>query len=223
PEGHPRAGVPQSSPLSLGEVRTCAERPRGGAMVRPVIRPGPRPLHTTTVPDRPLLERAAELAAIDGALAGAESGSTRTVVVVGEPGIGKSSLLTEGAALAVARGFDVRRAVFTVLSAQTPHGLLWEWFGADAHDEEPGPAFDGPAEMLRDVLRGERTAEPVALAYAAQWALSALDEERPLLLLVDDLQWADEASRRLLTTLVARLSTERIAILIATRPDPALD
>ncbi|MCS0500277.1 AAA family ATPase [Protaetiibacter mangrovi] len=175
------------------------------------------------MPDRPLLERAAELAAIDGALAGAESGSTRTVVVVGEPGIGKSSLLTEGAALAVARGFDVRRAVFTVLSAQTPHGLLWEWFGADAHDEEPGPAFDGPAEMLRDVLRGERTAEPVALAYAAQWALSALDEERPLLLLVDDLQWADEASRRLLTTLVARLSTERIAILIATRPDPALD
>jgi DNA-binding CsgD family transcriptional regulator len=176
-----------------------------------------------TVPDRPLLERAAELAAIDGALEGAGAGSTRTVVVRGEPGIGKSSLLAEAAARATGRGFAVRRAVFTVLSAQTPHGLLWEWFGAEALDDDPAPVFDGPAELLRGVLRGERTAEPIALAYAAQWALSGLDEARPLLLLVDDLQWADEASRRLLTTLIARLVTERIAILVATRPDPALD
>jgi len=175
------------------------------------------------VPHRPLLERSAELAALDVALTAAESGTTRTVVVRGEPGIGKSSLLAEAAAHAAARGFEVRRAVFTVLSGQTPHGLLWEWFGADAHDEDAALAFEGPAELLRAALRGERTVEPIALAYAAQWALSSMDEVRPLLLVVDDLQWADEASRRLLTTLVARLATERIAILVATRPDPALD
>ncbi|MBN9141132.1 MAG: AAA family ATPase [Micrococcales bacterium] len=175
------------------------------------------------MPDRPLLERAAELAALDAALDGAETGSTRTVVVRGEPGIGKSSLLAEAASAASARGFEVRRAVFTVLSAQTPHGLLWEWFGAEALDDESASVFDGPAELLRGLLRGERVAESVALAYAAQWAVSGLDEARPVLLLVDDLQWADEASRRLLTTLVARLTTDRIVILIATRPDPALD
>lgn len=178
---------------------------------------------TTTVPDRPLLERAAELAAIDVALLAAESGSTRTVVVRGEPGIGKSSLLAAAVERAESRGFAVRRATFTVVSPETPHGLLWEWFGAEAHAETPAPVFEGPAALLRAVLRGERVAEPVALAYAAQWAVSGLDERQPVLLVVDDLQWGDEASRRLLTTLAARLLADRLLILVATRPDPALD
>src|SRR5690606_15333950 len=120
---------------------------------------------------RPLLEREGELARVDTALDEAASGVTRTVVVRGEPGIGKSSLLAAAASRAAARGFDVRRAVFTVLSGQTPHGLLWEWFGAEAHDEDAAPTFEGPAELLRGALRGERTVEPIALAYAAQWAL----------------------------------------------------
>ena len=175
------------------------------------------------MPHRPLLERSAELAAIDAALDAAASGRTRTVVVRGEPGIGKSSLLGAAVERAEARGFAVRRATFTVVSPQTSNGLLWEWFGAEALADEPSPVFDGPARMLRDVLRGERTAEPVALAYAAQWALSGLDEERPLLLVVDDLQWGDEASVRLLTTVLTRLTTDRILTVVATRPDPVLD
>ncbi|QNO36963.1 AAA family ATPase [Protaetiibacter sp. SSC-01] len=175
------------------------------------------------MPDRPLLERAAELAAIDVALLAAETGSTRTVVVRGEPGIGKSSLLADAVARATARGFAVRRATFTVVSPQTSHGLLWEWFGAEAHDAAVSPVFDGPAALLREVLRGEQAAEPVALAYAAQWAISELDETAPLALVIDDLQWADEGSRRLLTTVAARLISDRVLLLVATRPDPALD
>lgn len=173
--------------------------------------------------DRPLLERATELAAIDRALEAAQAGSTQTVVVRGEPGIGKSSLLAAAAERATASGFEVRRATFTVVSPQTSNGLLWELFGAEALGDEPAPVFDGPAGMLREVLRGERTAEPVALAYAAQWALSGLDEERPLLLVVDDVQWGDPASVRLLTTVLTRLTTDRILSVVACRPDPALD
>lgn len=184
---------------------------------------GPRRRTPFTVPDRPLLERGAELAAIDVALLAAESGSTRTVVVRGEPGIGKSSLIDAAVSRAVARGFAVRRATFTVVSPQTSNGLLWEWFGAEAHDDAAAAVFDGPASLLRDVLRGERAAEPVALAYAAQWALSELDELRPLMLVIDDLQWADEGSRRLLTTVVPHLVTDRILLVAGTRPDPALD
>ncbi len=190
---------------------------------QPVGRPAFLAPLTATVPSRPLLERATELAALDLALLDAEAGSTRIVVVRGEPGIGKSSLLDHAVDRAVRRGFAVRRATFTVVSEQTAHGLLWEWFGAEAYADAVAPVFDGPAEMLRGVLRGERTAEPVALTYAAQWAISGLDEEQPLLLAVDDLQWADAASRRLLTTLAARLLTERVAIVIAARPDPGTD
>lgn len=175
------------------------------------------------MPDHPLLERADELALLDAALHDAASGITRTVVVRGEPGIGKSSLLAAAAVRAAALGFGARRATFTVVSKRTANGLLWEWFGEEAHSDERAPIFDGPAELVRGVLRGERTAEPVALAYAAQWAVSDLDEDRPALLVVDDLQWADVASRRLLTTLAARLQTDRILLLMATRPDPELD
>jgi hypothetical protein len=184
---------------------------------------GPVEAHETTVPDHPLLERADELALLDAALHDAASGITRTVVVRGEPGIGKSSLLAAAAVRAAALGFGARRATFTVVSKRTANGLLWEWFGEEAHSDERAPIFDGPAELVRGVLRGERTAEPVALAYAAQWAVSDLDEDRPALLVVDDLQWADVASRRLLTTLAARLQTDRILLLMATRPDPELD
>ena len=86
-------------------------------------------LHHTIVSDRPLLERAAELAELDAALRAAESGTTRTVVVRGEPGIGKSSLLAAAATRAAELGFAVRRATFTVVSRRTANGLLWEWFG----------------------------------------------------------------------------------------------
>jgi len=173
--------------------------------------------------DRPLLERGTELAAIDRALFAVREGTAQTIVVRGEPGIGKSSLLAAAVERATASGFDARRAAFTVVSPQASYGLLWEWFGAEALAAEPSPVFEGPARMLRDVLRGERAAEPVALAYAAQWALSGLDEERPLLLVVDDLQWGDAASVRLLTTVLTRLTSDRVLSVVACRPDPTLD
>ncbi|WP_168200333.1 ATP-binding protein [Protaetiibacter larvae] len=164
-----------------------------------------------------LLERSAELAAIVRALDEAAAGRARTVVLRGEPGIGKSSLLDAATRTASDRGFRVRRAGFTVLSSQAAFGLVWDWFGADALAADDS-SFDGPARLVRDLIRGHATAEPMALAYAVHWLVASLAEHEPVLLVVDDLHWADDASRRLLTTLLAKLSTERVAVVVATRP-----
>src|SRR5690606_18652022 len=130
------AGETTPAPGSLLPPRTFGATPDAGLAAgarramqwcrRSSVRP--RRAHETTVPDHPLLERADELALLDAALRDAASGITRTVVVRGEPGIGKSSLLTAAAVRAAALGFGARRATFTVVSKRTANGLLWEWF-----------------------------------------------------------------------------------------------
>ncbi|HEU4543583.1 MAG TPA: AAA family ATPase, partial [Jiangellaceae bacterium] len=60
--------------------------------------------------DASLLERAQELAALDGAIAAAQNAGGRFLVIEGPPGIGKTSLLANGRARATAAGFLVLQA-----------------------------------------------------------------------------------------------------------------
>src|SRR5919108_2200241 len=103
-----------------------------------------------------LLEREAELAALAERLDSAATGSGGLVVVEGEAGIGKTSLLAAAAELAGARGMRVLAARAAPLEQAYGYGIVRQLF-------EPVPAGAGPAEWER------------LTADAAGLALRALD------------------------------------------------
>ncbi len=164
-----------------------------------------------------LLERDAEIDAIAQAMTDAVAGAFRTVVVRGQAGIGKTALLDAARAIAAERGFTQRSSVFTVLSATASHSVLWDWFAVDAD------RLDGPARTVAAFLETGTAPHPAMLTYGTQWAVAATSDEAPLLLVADDLHWADAGSRRLIADLALRLRGEPVVLLLAARPDADID
>ncbi|HWH20874.1 MAG TPA: ATP-binding protein, partial [Solirubrobacterales bacterium] len=149
------------------------------------------------------------------------AGESRCLVVGGEAGIGKTALVDD--AVAAAEGFRVLRAVGVESEAELAY--------AGAH-QLCRPLLDGidalPAPQ-RDALRvafgfGEGpTPDRFLVALAVLSLLSAAAEERPLLCLIDDAQWLDDASAMALTFVARRLLAEAIAIVFVSRePGPLL-
>ncbi len=151
-----------------------------------------------------LLERDGALAAVGEALEEAASGSGRVVLVAGEAGIGKSSLLAE-----VPRVFGGRR-LFLVGACDpllTPRAL--------------GPFHDIARQAggaLSEAIRDEGRREDLVAAL-----LDELDAAPPRVLVVEDVHWADEASLDLLALLGRRVGTTTGTLLVTLRPDQAGD
>ncbi len=152
--------------------------------------------------DGPLVGRAGTLSQVQSDLRNAGPGGTSAVFVTGESGVGKSRLLRETAAA-------MRDAGFSVLS---------------------GICLDiGDASPLHPVLQALRQAGHSGPAAAAADAGALLDRvshdlltvagNRRLLLVLDDLQWADRSTRQLLLYLLAGLGDVQIAVLAAVRAE----
>jgi predicted ATPase len=77
---------------------------------------------------RPLLDREAELAVLRSAVAAVAGGAGRSVVVVGAPGAGKTSLLDEARTLAERAGLRVLSARGDELEHEHPYGLVRQLF-----------------------------------------------------------------------------------------------
>ena len=151
--------------------------------------------------ERPvLLERAEELAAIDGAIADTLAGLGRFGVVEGSAGIGKSSILSEGRARAAAAGMTVLTARGTEIERSFSYGVvrqLFERLVAQSEPAERSKLLDGAAahasrlfsaEQLPGQLRASED-DAFALVHGLYWLALNLAEERPLLISIDDLQW----------------------------------
>ena len=95
--------------------------------------------------------------------------------------------------------------------------------GADA--AERGSLLEGAAGLAELVLRApdvEAEAEPPFSAlHGLYWLVANLAAARPLLVMVDDVQWADQASLRWLVYLARRLEGMPLGLLLATRPAEA--
>ena len=109
--------------------------------------------HLTTRSD--LLEREAELAQIGGALDAAAAGSGGLIVIEGAPGIGKSTLMDEAAALAEARGMVVLRARGSIMETEFAFGLVIQLLAPSI--EPLGPTvreqlFAGAAGLARPLF-----------------------------------------------------------------------
>jgi tetratricopeptide (TPR) repeat protein len=142
-----------------------------------------------------LVGRASELAALEAARAAVASGSGRTVLVTGDAGIGKTQLVSELAARSRTAGFEV---------------LL-------------GRAIDfAGTELPYQPLRPLGPLEGATQLGVFENALSMLadrSDAAPVLLVVEDLHWADASTLDLVVFLAHNLETRRIALVATYRAD----
>lgn len=163
-----------------------------------------------------MLEREGELGALRDAMDGALAGEGRAVVVDGPAGIGKTTLLRRVVELAGPRA-DVGSARGSELEAGFAHGVVLQLLAPLVTDD----VLAGPAALTRPLfLRGEPgdgVESDLPLLHGLHWLCASLAERRPLVLCVDDLQWADPASLRFLAYLTARVAELPVLVVAAVR------
>ena len=163
--------------------------------------------------------RAAELAALDAALAAAQAGTASTLLVSGEAGVGKTRLLAEFAARASAGGTRVLIGNCIELGdGELPHAplaaILRQLESELACDELD--AVLGPARAVLDPAAPENQASRLELVLAM---LGRLGELGPAVIAIEDLHWADRSTRDLLAYLIRSLRQEPIVLVATYRSD----
>ncbi|MER7432580.1 AAA family ATPase, partial [Nonomuraea rubra] len=161
-----------------------------------------------------IVGRSAEQSRINRLVAEAKGGRSRSLVLRGEAGIGKTALLDY--AESVAGGMRVLRVVGIESEAEVAYAALQLMFMRDLHllDTLPG----AQAEALRAAFGA--SSAPVERMLPGAAALSLLSElagERPLLCLLDDAQWFDRSSIEALLFAVRRLHADPVATIFAAR------
>jgi len=183
------------------------------APARPAGRNRPRPA------ELPLVGRQPELSALDAVLDVAAGGRVGAAMLVGEPGIGKTRLLQEVAGRAAARGFATGAGRCSQDDGAPP---LWPWTAVLRELGETALAdrLTAPAQPPPGVLSAQSAeAARFALWHDVAGALAAASARQPLLIVLDDLHWADPSSLKLLRHVVAT-GAGRIALLGARRALP---
>jgi len=175
---------------------------------------------------RRLLERDEALGNLQRTFADAAEGRGGVVLIDATPGLGKSGLLDAAAEQAASLGLQVLRGRGIELERHFAFGLARQIL------ERPVAALDPPArdQVLAGAARGAMTVlaasapeDPVdeyVVIHGLYWVVANLAGAGPLAILVDDAQWADPATERLLLYLAARAGDLPVALVIATRPRP---
>jgi DNA-binding CsgD family transcriptional regulator len=180
-----------------------------------------------------LLEREGELARIDGLLAAARAGHGGVLVITGPAGIGKTVLLTEaeqragrsGMRVLAGRGGELEGGFSFGVARQLVEPLL-----AGAAPAEREVLLAGAARRGLIALGDEADAVPSAAAnerlftvvHGLYWLVVNASGAGPVLMVVDDLHWADQASLRFLLYLAGRLAGLPVALVLCWRPaEPA--
>ncbi len=174
-----------------------------------------------------LLERDTELQLFERVIERAERGRGGVVLLEGQAGVGKTELLRVAGSLGEDAGLRVLRGRGTELDRPFGFGvvrqLLERWV------RESPAALDGGAESAAAVFTAapiEATAEDGLFTHrhGLYWLAANLAEHQPLLLLADDLHWADTASVRWLVYLAERVEDLPLVLICATRPaEPGAD
>jgi len=195
----------------------------------------------------PLVGREREIALLMGHWQTARSGTGQAVLLSGEPGIGKSRILSSLRERLAAEGVQPLRfqcSPFHVSSAFYPIISWFEHLLAFTRDETPAAKLDrleslvvgrfglplhdvrflagmlsipcderyGPLPMTPQLIKAETTRVLLDFVKAAARA-------QPVLILVEDLHWADPTTLDVLDKLIGQLDRARILIVFSTRPE----
>ena len=171
---------------------------------RPAVRAGP------------LLGRGHEVARLEALMGHARSGRSGALVLLGEAGVGKTALLDRLVATAPA---DVRieRMLATEAEMGLPYAGLQMLCGPMMSSTDDLPE---PQQQALEVAFGIRDAgapNPLVLGLAVQGLLARVAGTGTLCCVLDDAQWLDDVSARAIAWVARRLSTERVAVVMATR------
>ena len=166
-----------------------------------------------------LLDRAAELGAIAAAVDGACSGSGSGLLVEGVAGIGKTRLLAHACEQAARAGMKV----LTARAAEFEDGYAWgvvrQLFEAAVRAGGGQLAGDAVALAARALTGGAEGGDEnsFAVLHGLYWLTADIAQQRPLLLAVDDLHWADQPSQRFIAYLVRRLDGLAVLLVLTVR------
>jgi DNA-binding SARP family transcriptional activator len=175
---------------------------------------GPAPATDGDRRARAFVGRDHELATLLDALAEASDGHGRPVVVSGEPGIGKTRLVEE---LAVRAGEAV--VAWARCPESAAQAAYWPCIQIGRQLEAAGVV---PPEVVADLLPDEDVLpdDPMAdrIALLASAAKVLTSATRPLVVVVDDVQWADPASLRIIEFLAGELARTSTLLVVTVRP-----
>jgi ATP/maltotriose-dependent transcriptional regulator MalT len=162
-----------------------------------------------------LYGRSREREQLAGLVRGAAAGRSFALLVEGAAGIGKSVLLED--AVAAADGTTVLRTTGHEAESGIPYGALSELLAPVL--DRLGDLVEAQRAALAGALALEeaRPRDRFAVPAAVLGLLSTLAEERPLLVVVDDVHWLDPASREAVLFVAQRVDAEGVGVLLAAR------
>src|SRR6266702_5455038 len=197
---------PSAETVALAEhIRSLAASSPGSPTTHPSLAASEPPGELVA----PLVGRASAFRQLVRNFQQVQGGQPQAVLVVGEAGIGKTRLTSEWLAWARAQGADIMRGHVVEMGGRLPYQPLVEAL------RERLEAENAPEDLLEDVWLAElsRLLPELRVRYpdlpaptedeltakarlfeAVARLLDALAQRAPVVLLVDDLQWADEAS-----------------------------
>ena len=180
--------------------------------------------------DRPFVGRVAERELLAGHIATAQGGSGRVVVVRGEPGVGKTRLVEEAVA-----GVAPGRVLWGRCQEMEGAPAYWPWIQAlrayvaatpperlraELGDDGPQVARLVPSICARcpDIVAAtDETLDPEAARFrlfdAVTMFLRTIARTELLVIVLDDLHWADNESLLLLTFVARELREQRLLVL----------
>jgi DNA-binding CsgD family transcriptional regulator len=151
----------------------------------------------------------------------ARAGRGCVLVMRGEPGVGKSALLDYMAQQAA--GCTLARAAGVEFEAELTLAGLQQLLGGSAVERAerlPGPQRD--ALRVAFGMQQGPTPDRFLVGLATLGVLCDVAEDRPLVCLIDDVQWLDRASTQVLAFIARRLAAERFALVFAVREPSAV-
>ncbi|MDX6677882.1 MAG: hypothetical protein QOE31_1934 [Solirubrobacteraceae bacterium] len=178
-----------------------------------------------------LIERDQQLDELYRALGAAASAEGTVVVVSGAAGIGKTTLLSAARREAEARGLRVLHARATELERSFTFGVVRSLLErplrrAPAEQRErlfAGAAAPAAVALGIDTTPGALVEASAALLNAIYWVIADICDLGPLVLVVDDLQWADGPSLRALAYLANRIDSLALTLLVGVRDGEVCD